>query len=309
LLVSANVHFFPQVLKLIEELDAATDQVSIEARILEISTDYLDSMGVRWSPDGSQQFTGNDFDNSFIAHGSGNYQKGFGPNTLVNTPAGASGSASVAQAITELRSGVIQSSVGVDVLVQFLKKNTDATVIGEPQVTINDNELGKLFVGQQVPIPANTQISSVGSQNTAITYKDVGVMLEVTPHLNNSGDVQLKIHVESSSVAPGQTVLGGAVFNARNFRTDLTAKNGQTLVLGGIIQKQVSNIHRKTPLLGDIPGLGWAFKKKDDSTQNVELMVFLRTRVVHTPREADELLRDVERKSPLLKDWQNDKKK
>jgi len=163
-------------------------------------------------------------------------------------------------------------------------------------------------VGQQVPIPQNTQISSVGSQNTAITYKDVGVVLEVTPHINNSGDVQLKIHAESSTVAAGQTVLGGAVFDTRNFRTDVTAKNGQTLVLGGIIQKQISDIDRKTPILGDIPLVGWAFKKKDKSNQMVELMVFLRTKVIHTPDAAEELLRDVDKRAPLLKKWQEKNK-
>jgi type II secretion system protein D len=306
LLVSANVHFFPQVLKLIGDLDAPTDQVSIEARILEVSSDYIDKLGVRWSPDGTQVFTGDDFENSFLVHGGGNYQKGFGGNTTVNTPSGAN--SSVAQAITQLRSGVVQGSVGMDLLIQFLKKNTDTTVLGEPQITINDNEMGKLFVGQQVPIPQNTQISSVGSQNTAITYKDVGVVLEVTPHINNSGDVQLKIHAESSTVAAGQTVLGGAVFDTRNFRTDLTAKDGQTLVLGGIIQRQISDIARKTPLLGDIPVFGWAFKKKDKSTQKVELMVFLRTRIVHAPDAAAELLRDVSKRAPLLKKWQDESK-
>lgn len=315
LLVSANVHFFPQVLKLIDDLDAATDQVSIESRILEISADYLDSMGVRFSPNGSQTFTSDDYDNSIIVQGSGNYQKGFGSLTQFNTPANPTASttsgnsaASVAQALTQLRSGVLQSSVPLDVLIQFLKRNTDTTVLGEPQITINDNEMGKLFVGQQVPIPQNTQISSVGSQNTAITYKDVGVVLEVTPHLNSSGDVQLKIHVESSTVEAGTTVLGGAVFDSRNFRTDLTAKNGQTIVLGGIIQRQISDTSRKTPLLGDIPGMGWLFKKKDKSTQNVELMVFLKTKIIQNPEAADELLHEVNEKAPSLKKWQDEKK-
>ena len=130
------------------------------------------------------------------------------------------------------------STINIDYLVQFLRKNTDATVLGEPCITIDDNELGKLFVGQQVPIPNNTQISSVGTQNTSFIYKDVGVVLEVTPHINSDGDVQLKIHTESSTVVAGETVLGGSVFDTRNFRTDVTAKNGQTLVLGGIIQKE-----------------------------------------------------------------------
>jgi len=63
-MISTNVHFFPQVLKLIADLDAPTDQVLIEARLVEVSSNFLDQLGVRWSPDGSQVFTANDLDNS-----------------------------------------------------------------------------------------------------------------------------------------------------------------------------------------------------------------------------------------------------
>ena len=105
---------------------------------------------------------------------------------------------------------------------------------------------------------------------------------------------------------PGRRCLGGAVFDTRNFRTDLTAKNGQTLVVGGIIQKQVSDTLRKTPILGSIPGLGWAFKKKDKSTLKVELMVFLRPKVIHASEDANELLRRLEQRAPEMKQWESD---
>jgi general secretion pathway protein D len=304
LLVSANVHYFPQVLKLISELDAQTDQVLIEARLVEISADFLDKLGVRWSPDGSQVFTADDFDNSFLGHAQVDYLKGFGGLTTVNSPPSPAGN--VLQSLTTLRSGVLNSTISMDFLVQFLRKTTDAKVLAEPQINIRDNETGRLFVGQQVPIPQYTQVSTVGSQNTAFTYKDVGVVLEVTPHINSSGDVELRIHTESSTVVPGLTVLGGSIFDTRNFRTDLTAKNGQTLVLGGIIQKQVSDTLRKTPILGDIPGLGWAFKKKDKTTRDVELMVFMRPKVTRTPEQNKELLEDIYHKAPIIKQWDDE---
>jgi type II secretion system protein D len=298
LLISANVQYFPQVLKLIEELDAQTEQVIIEARLVEVSADFLDKLGVRWSPDGNQVFTTDDFDNSFLGHVSAGYQKGFGGTTVVNSPASTLG-----QSLTTLRSGVLQSTINMDFLVQFLRRTTDAKVLAEPQLNIRDNETGRLFVGQQVPIPDYNQVSTVGSQSTSFKYKDVGVVLEVTPHINSSGDVELRIHTESSTVVPGVTVLGGAVFDTRNFRTDLTAKNGQTLVLGGIIQKQFSDTLRKTPILGDIPGLGWAFKKKDKSSHDVELMVFLRPKISHNAEQDKQLLNDVYNRAPSVKEW------
>ena len=166
--------------------------------------------------------------------------------------------------------------------------------------------MGRLFVGQRVPTLTAQNNPALGGSTQNFEYQNVGVILEVTPHINASGEVHLKIHVESSTVVPGQLVLGTVVIDTRNFRTDLTAKDGQTLVLGGIIQKQISDTLRKTPILGDIPGIGWAFKKKDKITHEVELMVFLRPKIVRSTESADELLREIDRKAPLLKKWQED---
>jgi len=305
ILISANVHFFPQILKLVNQLDAASDQVLIEARIVEVSSDYLDKLGVRFSPDGTKVFTADDYDNSLLAHVSGKDTKGFGGKTIVNNSAGglASGIAP-ANLLAEMRSGVVESTVNIDFLVQFLKKTTEATVLGEPQININDNETGRLFVGQQIPVLTAQNTPALGGLSQSFIYKDVGVILEVTPHINTSGEVELKIHAESSAVVPGVTILGTSVFNTRNFQTDLTAKNGETLVLGGILQQQLSDTLRKTPILGSIPGLGWAFKKKDKQTDQVELMVFLRPRVVHSEREAQKLLEDTNERFPKVKQWE-----
>jgi type II secretion system protein D len=305
LLISANVHFFPQVLKLINQLDAPSDQVMIEARIVEVSSDYLDKLGVRYSPDGSKVFTADDYDNSLLANFSGKYSKGFGGNTIVNNPAGgAASSLAPANLLAEMRSGVVESTINIDFLVQFLKKTTDATVLGEPQININDNETGRLFVGQQVPVLTAQNAPAIGGLTQSFIYKDVGVILEVTPHINSSGEVELKVHAESSAVVPGVTILGTSVFNTRNFQTDLTAKNGETLVLGGILQQQLSDTLRKTPVVGNIPGLGWLFKKKDKQTDQVELMVFLRPRVVHSEKEAEKMLEDINQRFPKVKQWE-----
>lgn len=292
LLISANAHFFTQIIKLIEDLDAPTAQVLIEAKIVEVSRDFLEKLGVRWSPDGSQTFTADDLDNSVIARVRGEHVKEFG-----------GASAAIARS---MHSGFLDTTISLDFLVQFLRKTTDATVLSEPQVNIADNELGKLFVGQQVPILNNQVNPALGGTSVSFSYRDVGVILEVTPHINTSGDVALKIRAESSSVVPGQLILGGAVFDTRNFKTDITAKNGQTLVLGGIIQKQLSDTLRKTPFLGDIPGLGWLFKKKDKLSREVELLVFLRPKVVRSPEEAKELLEEMDKKAPLIRKWKDE---
>ena len=295
LLVSANVHLLPQVVKLVEDLDAPTAQVLIEAKIVEVSTDAMDKLGVRWSPDGSQVFTADDLDSSLLFNLKGAYADEFGGSSTL-----------LAESLNSLRSGVIGGTINVDLLVQFLRKTTDARVLAEPQINVADNELGTLFVGQQVPFIDRSLSTDVGGLNQSFSYKDVGVILEVTPHINLSGDVALKVRTEASAIVPGQTLFGGAILDTRNFKTDVTVKDGETLVLGGIIQKQISNTIRKTPVLGDIPGLGWAFKKKDAIQREVELMVFLRPKVVRTPEQARELYEEIERKSPLIKQWKDE---
>ncbi len=300
LLISANVHFFPQLLKLIEDIDVPTAQVLLDARIVEVSSGLLDQLGVRWSSNGTNNFTAGDYDNSVIGSSAANYQSGFGGTTQVNSPS----VANVAAALSSLRSGVVGNSINVDVLIQFLKETTGATVLAEPQLEIKDNELGKLFVGQQVPFIAGSLNTDVGGLSQSFQYKDVGVILEVQPHINEAGDVQLRIRAESSTIEAGTLVLGGAVIDTDNFRTELTAKSGETLVLGGIIQKQTSDAFRKTPLLGNIPGLKWLFNKKDKSNNRVELLVFLRPKVTRTPEEARVLLEETNKKMPLIHDWE-----
>jgi type II secretion system protein D len=295
LLVTANMHFFPQVMKLINDMDAPTAQVLIEARIIEVSSDFRDKMGVRWSADGENAFSAEDKDGALLAGGTKGSAAGspavLGSFRKIFT--GSSGSGS-------LKSGVLDASMNLDVLVQFLRKNTDATVMAEPQLNIADNELGKLFVGAQVPFISGSLNTDVGGRNDTFQYKDVGVILEVTPHINSSEEVALKVRVESSSIRNGETLFGGAILDTRNFRTDLMMKSGETLVLGGIIQKENQNVIRKVPVLGSIPGLGWAFKKKDKVTREVELMVFLRPVVTRTPEQARQLLLEVEKKTPRI---------
>lgn len=299
ILVSGNVHFFPQIIKLVEDLDTPTAQVLLEARIVEVSSDYLDKLGVRWSADGNRTFTTDDLDGSFLLGSKTSYQKGFGGTTVVNAP----GVGGMAAALASIRSGVIDSSINLDFLVQFLRKNVGASVLAEPRISIEDNEVGKLFVGSQVPFISNSQNTQVGSLNQSFQYKEVGVILEVIPHININGDVSLNIRAESSSIEPGQTLFGGAILDTRNFRTEVTAKDGETLVLGGIIQKQVSDITRKTPVLGSIPGLGWAFKKKDKTIRDVELLVFLRPSVIRTKEDARRAAEEIRKKTPLIQKW------
>jgi general secretion pathway protein D len=202
-----------------------------------------------------------------------------------------------------LKSGVLDSTINLDVLVQFLRKNSDANVMAEPKINVADNELGKLFVGAQVPFILGSLNTREGGRNDTFTYRDVGIILEVTPHINNSEEVALKIRVESSNIRSGESLFGGAILDTRSFKTDMVVKSGETLVLGGIIQQETTDVVRKVPLLGDIPILGYAFKKRDKVERDVELMVFLRPVVTRSPEDVRKLIKDVESKTPRIEAW------
>jgi type II secretion system protein D len=308
LLVTANVHLFAQVSKMIEEMDVPPAQVLVEAKLVQISADYLDAIGVRYSPNGSQVFSGSDYQNSLMPTIGGTYVKGFGNNTTVNSSGGSNALGSVASALTSMRSGVLSGTINVDFLVQFLHEKADATVISEPRLTISDNDMGKLFVGQAVPIETGTVNPSIGGSSQTFIYRNVGVIVEVEPHINDSGDVQLRIRTESSTIDPTQ-INSQVVIDSAQFRTELTAKAGETLVLGGIIQKQLTDTSYKTPILGSIPGLKYVFGKRDKSVKRTELLVFLRPKVVRSPEQARELLEEARKSMPLIHDWEKNEVK
>ncbi|HUS36249.1 MAG TPA: secretin N-terminal domain-containing protein [Verrucomicrobiae bacterium] len=289
ILLTSNLHFFPQLLKLINELDAPTPQVLVEARIVEVASDFRDKIGTRWSPDGST-FKGEDLENSGLFRTSTAFRDVF---TGTVGP-------------TALRSGIFDSTLNLDVLIQFLRKNANAKVLAEPQLNISDNELGKLFVGAQFPVQTGTLRTDVGGVSSAFIYRDVGIILEVTPRINSSNEVVLRIRAESSSIRAGETIENQPIFDTRNFRTELMVKDRETIVLGGIIQRERTEVLRKTPGLGNIPGLGWAFKKKDQTSREVELMVFLRPKITRSPEEAHQLYLDTKNKVPLIQKWDSE---
>ncbi len=291
---------------MIEEMDVPPAQVLIDTRMVQISADYLDQIGVRFSPNGSQVFSGADYQNSLMPSLGGTYIKGFGNNTTVNNPVNAgtaSSVAAVAQALTSLRSGVLGANMSMDFLIQFLHQKTDATVISEPHITISDNDMGKLFVGQSVPIETGTVNPSIGGSTQSFIYRNVGVIVEVEPHINDSGDVQLRVRAESSTIDPTE-INSQVVIDSAQFRTELTAKAGETLVLGGIIQKQLTDNSYKTPILGSIPVLKYIFSKRDKSVKRTELLVFLRPKVVRTPEQARALLEEARKSMPLIQKWE-----
>ena len=170
---------------------------------------------------------------------------------------------------------------------QALAEKTNVRVLQEPRVYTADNQEAVFFDGQDVPFITNSAVTDVGGVTQSFDYRQVGVILNCRPRITAEKDVDLEIYLELSTIVQGITLFGGAIIDRRSTTTQVVVKNGQTIVLSGILQDIESKITRKVPLLGDIPLLGELFTSRENNTTTTELIAFITPVVVEHPSEND----------------------
>lgn len=176
---------------------------------------------------------------------------------------------------------------------------TDVKVLSSPTLMVLDNRTATLQVGDEVPIVTQTAISTIDPDApivNQVSLRDTGVILKVTPRVNDGGRVMLDIEQEVSDVVETQTSgIDSPTIQQRRIQTTVAVDNGSTIALGGLIRDRVSDGHTKIPLLGDIPGLGQLFRSTSQRSERTELIVLITPRVVTNGNEAQratEELRD-----------------
>lgn len=184
-------------------------------------------------------------------------------------------------------STVLDASVNLNVLLQALDQDSNVRVIQQPVVFTADNQEAFFFDGQQIPFITETTINSQGNPTDSFEYQDVGVILNARPRITANREVDIDLRLELSAVVPGQTLFGGAIIDKRETTTNVVVRNGQTIVLSGILRESESKITRKVPLLGDIPLLGELFTSRTNQTITSELVAFITPMVVDDPTEND----------------------
>ncbi len=180
---------------------------------------------------------------------------------------------------------VLNFDFSANIVLQALAQITNVRILQEPRVFTADNQEARFFDGQNLPFQTGSTTTTGGNLQVTLDYKDVGVVLNVRPRITVERDVDLDVNLELSSVVPGVQVFGSAVLDKTETTTQVILKDGQTIVIGGILSQRESKITRKIPLLGDIPLLGELFKSKDNSTTTSELLVFLTPHVIDNPSE------------------------
>ncbi|RUO23627.1 type II secretion system protein GspD [Aliidiomarina iranensis] len=164
-------------------------------------------------------------------------------------------------------------------VVQAVATTTNSNILSAPSITTLDNQEANILVGQEVPTLTG---ATAGANNDnpfqTIDRREVGVRLRVTPQINEGDAVQLIIEQEVSSIA-GSTAVD-VTFNKRELSTTVLARDGETIVLGGLIDEDVQESLSKVPLLGDIPLVGHLFKSTSVTTRKRNLMIFIRPTII-----------------------------
>jgi general secretion pathway protein D len=172
----------------------------------------------------------------------------------------------------------------------------NARVLSRPSVVARNNQPATITVGQSVPLITSVRFDNFGNAINSISYQSVGIILRVTPFITSEGLVEMILSPETSelvadrsqwvpiSSGPGGTV-SAPLINTRSADTVVVTPNGQTVIIGGLMEDSKADTETKIPLLGDIPLLGNLFKRKIKSTAKTELLIFLTPHIIQAPTE------------------------
>jgi general secretion pathway protein D len=164
-------------------------------------------------------------------------------------------------------------------------------VLSRPSILARNNQPATITVGKSVPLITNVRYDSLGNVINGVTYQNVGIILRVTPFITSDGMVEMIVSPEISTLAgPDESIpisAGAAapVINIRSADTVVVTPDGQPVIIGGLMQNTKTDTVNKIPFLGDIPGLGAAFRSKAKSNSKTELLIFLTPHIVQAPSQ------------------------
>lgn len=280
LIITADTNTVKNLKAVIRQLDIRRAQVLIEAIIAEITVNKSKELGVGLAIDGT------DSSGNSVPAAISNFA---GIDTILAAAFGAQKLTSVPSGLSFGVGTTASSGARYGLLLRALQTDTNTNILSTPTVVTLDNEEAELIVGQNIPFVTGsfTGTGSTDPQNPfqTIERQDVGLTLKVTPQINEGDTVQMVIEQETSSVIPGTEAIGIAT-RKRSIKTSVLVDDGGILVLGGLIQEEVTDSESKIPLLGDIPLIGFLFRSQSTTKNKANLMVFLRPSILRNHRDA-----------------------
>ncbi len=275
LIMIADPDTLAEMEHIVRQLDVPRSQVLLEAVIVEVSGGIGDALGVQWGIDGTTTIRS---ENSTSPEGkSSSHIDGVKSSITGNIL----NNASIALGSVAFR------APNFGALVTALSSKSNNDILSTPSMLTLDNQEAEFLVGQNIPIKTGSyQTSAGGGGNSPFTTtdrKDVGIKLKITPHLSAGNSIRLEMEQEVSSLDSSATKdIGGGdlIFNNRTLKTVVLVDDGQTIVIGGLIEDRKIKTKKKIPLLGDIPLLGQLFRFEEDRVDKRNLMLFIRPTIM-----------------------------
>ena len=278
-----------EILGILDYLDVRRTQVVIEAAIVEVTLSDTSAIGVEMA---AVDESGNSVPLvTTTLDGVINSLLGsiIGDDGELDVLTGLASLSSPTFAVAKINPGGISFAA----IVRALATSSDANLLSSPYIQTLDNQEAKIVVGNEVPFRTGSfTTTGDGSSNpfTTIQREDVGLQLTVTPHVHEGSSVRLEILLEITSVVDtpiGDDGFSDVVTSKRTIETTILAEDRQTIVLGGLIQDDITDTDKRVPLLGDIPFLGRLFRSTTKSHTKRNLLIFLRPTVIRTKEDAD----------------------
>ena len=291
----------------VNKLDVRRKQVFVEAAILEISLDKIRTIGGNLS----LGFTVNGNNLGFAG------TQLPGVPSLLGISASDQATASLLGGLSGLFLGVVGKQVDPDgsgpippipsfsALFQALTSLTDVNILSTPSLLTTDNEEAEIVVADVIPFPTGSTTGSGGVTVQTINRQPVGIRLSITPQIGEGDYLNLDIVTEVSEIKAApvsglNTAEFGIATTTRTADSSVVVKDGQTIIIGGLVQDKHSVVENKVPLLGDVPLLGRLFKFRETSNRKINLMILLTPRIISTEKDMQEILEDRQRRNMLL---------
>jgi general secretion pathway protein D len=311
LVTVSSLRDYAQLRNVIDKLDKPRRQVFIEAVIMDVNVDHTNDTGIAFHGGGTAGLGGG---GDTIFYGGSNPQQSLTglPSSLEALAFGVRGP-DLDGTADLLGTGISIPAFGV--VLHALSRSGDSNVLATPHILATDNIPAEISIGQNIPLQTNvgggnlSQLAGLaGGQGGALgglggllggglgfqaPRQDVGIRLNITPHINDSNQVRMEIQEEFSDAGSPTGALGAVPINKRTANTTIIVADQQTVVIGGLVREGQVNGETKIPVLGDIPVLGILFRQATKQTQKTNLLLVLTPHIV---RDQNDLRAIFERK-------------
>ncbi|MBW1722365.1 MAG: type II secretion system secretin GspD [Deltaproteobacteria bacterium] len=307
LIIYAKPDDYNAIKEMIKKLDIPRKQVFIQALIMEVSPNEDFSFGSEWSGfrDVGHPFSDDSRTGVFIGQ-----KQNQGP--LENLTA-SGGQINLGQGFSL---GMLGESVRIgnftfpslEVMIKAVETLDTTNILSKPQLVTLNNETATINISTNRPFQTSSTILEGGGTSQNIEYRDVGIKLKITPHVNEKGKIRLEINQEVSKLS-GTVTTNQPVTLKRAIDTVVEVHDGETLVIGGLIEEQRDFTKNTVPCLGGLPFVGWGFKSVGLSSTKTNLLVFISPRIISSPAEAAGITREKENYMKKIREQQEERVK